>query len=224
MVRFDRVLVIAPHPDDEVLGAGGAIARFAKAGSDVTVLTIAGHMPPVYDMATYRRTLAEAAHAHGVLGISRSVTLDIPATMVNREAVHILNGRVMSVMEECRPDLVLAPFPDRHIDHRVVFDSVMVAARPVGSGVGVRMLATYETLSETHWNAPGIEPAFQGNWIVDITESIDLKLEAVAAFVSQIPPFPGARSIEALKALAIFRGTQAGFAFGEAFQVVRYTT
>jgi LmbE family N-acetylglucosaminyl deacetylase len=97
----------------------------------------------------------------------------------------------------------------------------MVATRPVGPGIGIRIVAAYETLSETHWNAPHIEPNFTPNWVVDITGTIDRKLEALACYASQISPFPGPRSIEAVKALAMFRGTQAGFAYGEALHLVR---
>jgi LmbE family N-acetylglucosaminyl deacetylase len=116
---------------------------------------------------------------------------------------------------------VLCPFPDRHIDHRLVFDSVMVASRPVGAGRGIELLAAYETLSETHWNAPHIEPAFIPNWIVDITAQMEQKTSALACYASQIQPFPAARSVGAADALARFRGTQAGFAHGEGFHVIR---
>ena len=117
---------------------------------------------------------------------------------------------------------MLCPFPDRHIDHRLVFDSVMVATRPVGAGRAIEIVAAYETLSETHWNAPHIEPNFVPNWVVDITAEMPRKLEALrSATRSQIPAFPGARSIEAADALARFRGTQAGFASGEGFHIIR---
>ncbi|HEX8831456.1 MAG TPA: hypothetical protein VF705_09840, partial [Longimicrobium sp.] len=112
-------------------------------------------------------------------------------------------------------------YPDRHVDHRVIFDSAMVATRPVHAGKEIQMVAAYETLSETHWNAPHIEPNFVPTWVVDITETIERKMAAVACYESQIPPFPGSRSVEAIEALAKFRGTQAGFAFGEAFHVIR---
>ncbi len=97
----------------------------------------------------------------------------------------------------------------------------MVATRPVKSGKKIEIVATYETLSETHWNAPNIEPNFVPNWVVDISEYIDLKIAALKCYKSQISEFPGPRSIEAVEALAKFRGTQAGFAYGEGFNIVR---
>ena len=76
-------------------------------------------------------------------------------------------------------------------------------------------------LVTVYWNAPHIEPNFVPTWTVDITEQIDRKLEALACYRSQVSPYPGPRSLEAARALAQFRGTQAGFAFGEAFHVIR---
>jgi LmbE family N-acetylglucosaminyl deacetylase len=97
----------------------------------------------------------------------------------------------------------------------------MVATRPVRHGRGIRIVAAYETLSETHWNAPHIEPNFTPNWVVDITDFVDKKLAALRCYESQITPFPGPRSVEAVQALAVFRGTQAGFAHGEGLHIVR---
>ena len=218
-----RILVVAPHPDDEILGVGGTMARAAAAGAEITVLTVAAHMPPLYPEEVHAQTIAEAKRAHALIGVAKSVFLDIPAMFVNQQPTHELNGRIMEVVTQSRPQVVLSPFPDRHIDHRIIFDAVMVVTRPVGIGRDIAMVATYETLSETHWNAPHIEPNFTANWVVDISDTIERKIEALECYESQVLPFPAARSLEALRALAVFRGTQAGFGHGEAMQVVRMT-
>jgi len=216
-----RILVIAPHPDDETLGAGGTIAKYSEQGHEVTVLVVSGHLPPLYSREDYEITVEEARKAFVLLGVVDSRFLEIPATMIGDQPVHVTNASIGDVVKEIAPHVVLCPFPDRHVDHRVVFESVMVATRPVAAGRGIELLAAYEALSETHWNAPHIEPNFVPNWIVDITGQIQRKLAAVACYQSQIPAFPGARSIEAVNALATLRGTQAGFAFGEGFHVIR---
>jgi LmbE family N-acetylglucosaminyl deacetylase len=216
-----RILVVAPHPDDETLGAGGTIAKYAAEGHEVFVLMVSGHLPPLYPRDQYDTTVAEASCAFEILGVSRSRFLEIPATRIGDEPVDVLNGHISHAVQEFAPHIVLGPFPDRHIDHRLIFDGVMVAARPVGAGRAIEMLAVYETLSETHWNAAGIEPAFAPTWVVNITAELEHKVRALECYTSQIPPFPGARSVEAVRALAAFRGTQAGFAAGEAFQIVR---
>ena len=216
-----RILVVAPHPDDETLGAGGTIAKFSQQDHEVTVLVVSGHLPPVYRREDYETTVQEARSAFAVLGVKSSRFLEIPATMVGQQPVHVVNGQISEVVRDIEPHIVLCPFPDRHVDHRAVFDGVMVATRPIGAARGIEMVAAYETLSETHWNAPHIEANFAPNWVVDITEHMGRKLEAVGCYASQIPASPGARSIDAVNALARFRGTQAGFGFGEAFQIIR---
>ena len=218
-----RVLVIAPHPDDETLGAGGTIAKFSESGHEVFVLVVSGHLPPLYRREDYEITVREAQQAFDVLGVADSRFLEIPATMVGEQPVNVVNGRIGDFIKEVLPQIVLCPFPDRHIDHRVVFESVMVATRPIAAGRSIELLAAYETLSETHWNAAHIEPNFVPNWVVDITGHINQKRDAIRCYASQIAPFPGARSFEAAEALAKFRGTQAGFSYGEGFHVIRMT-
>jgi len=216
-----RVLVVAPHPDDEILGVGGAIAKYSAQGHDVFVLMISGHLPPIYSRKAYEETVSEAYSAFSVLGVEKSEFLEIPATMIGEQPLHEVNGRIMKVVSDFNPHIVLCPYPDRHIDHRLVFDSVMVVTRPVGVGRDIEIVAAYETLSETHWNAPHIEPNFTPNWVVDISDHIGTKLAALKCYKSQISDFPGPRSVEAVEALAKFRGTQAGFGYGEGFHIIR---
>ena len=221
MKNKKRILVVAPHPDDETLGVGGTIAKYSAQGDEVFVLMVSGHLPPIYSRKAYEETVSEAYSAFRVLGVEKSEFLEIPATMIGDQPLHELNARISKVVNDFNPHIVLCPYPDRHIDHRLVFDSVMVATRPVGVGKDIEIVAAYETLSETHWNAPHIEPNFTPNWVVDISDHISKKLNALECYKSQISEFPGPRSIEAVEALAKFRGTQAGFGFGEGLHIVR---
>lgn len=216
-----KMLVIAPHPDDEILGVGGTIRAHADDGGSVVVATVAGHRPPLYSEEDYEKTVAEARAAHEVAGVAESVFLDYPAVYLEDVPTAELNSRIFGLVEEHRPRILMLPYPDRHVDHRRIFDAALVAARPVRAGREIDIVACYETLSETHWNAPHIEPNFTPNWVVDITGTIDRKLEAMECFESQLHPYPAPRSLEALRALALFRGSQAGYGYGEAFHVVR---
>jgi LmbE family N-acetylglucosaminyl deacetylase len=220
-MNYNRALIITPHPDDDILGAGGYIKKLSESGCEVKVLTVSGHLPPLYSEDAFATTVKEAAKAHALVGVAHSHYLKIPATTIGDVPISELNAKVIDAVNTFKPSLVLCPYPDRHIDHRLVFDAAMVATRPVGAGANIRLLAAYETLSETHWNAPHIEANFVPNWVVDITETIEVKKQALSCFVSQISPFPGPRSIEAVEALSIFRGTQSGFAYGEAFHIIR---
>jgi len=216
-----RVLVIAPHPDDETLGLGGTITKFVEQGHEVHLLVVSGHLPPVYNREDYELTLSEAKNALKILGIENSTFLEIPATQIGDLPINELNKKFADAVDTLKPQIVFCPYPDRHIDHRLVFESTMVATRPVGSGKYIEILGAYETLSETHWNAPHIEPNFTPNWIINISDQIENKVKALECYKSQISESPGPRSIEAAKALAHFRGTQAGFAYGEGVHIIR---
>lgn len=221
--RAPRMLVIAPHPDDETLGTGGTMAGFAEKGGEVTVLTVAAHMPPLYPEEIHEKTVSEAQKAHALLGVKRSIFWDNPAVFVNQIPKHKLNNKILEVVKEVEPDILLLPYSDIHVDHKCIFEAGMVVSRPVGVGRDIKILAAYETLSETHWNAPHLEPNFTPNWCVDITNYIDRKIEAMRQYESQLHPFPMPRSLEAIKALALFRGSQAGMGYGEGYHILRMT-
>ena len=216
-----QVLVIAPHPDDETLGVGGTMRRMAESGWSVTVLTVAAHMPPLYSEEVHQTTVRESRAAHKLLGVSESIYLDRPAVFLGDIPISEFNGLILDQVNRIAPDILLMPYYDRHIDHRQIFDACMVVARPVGVGRNISLVAAYETISETHWNAPHVEPNFTPSFCVDISAQIDAKMEAMKCFESQLHPFPGPRSIEALRALALFRGSQAGYGYAEAFHVIR---
>lgn len=216
-----KVLVIAPHPDDETLGVGGTIKRLSSSGHEVVVLTVAAHMPPLYSEAVHQQTVSEARAAQTVLGVTDGIFLDNPAVMLGDLGPARLNAAIQEHVDRLRPDVLFTPYYDRHVDHRQIFDACMVAARPIGAGKEIKLVAAYETISETHWNAPHIEPNFTPSLFVDITEHIDAKIAAISRFESQLHDFPGPRSVEALKALALFRGSQAGYGYAEAFHVIR---
>ena len=214
-----KLVVIAPHPDDETLGCGGTIARFAASGTEVSVLVVAGHLPPLYAEAAFETTRREALAAFKIMGVAQSAFLRIPATLVRDVPVAELNGKINGFICEIGPDMVLLPFPDRHIDHRIIFDACIVACRPVHAAAPKAVLA-YETLSETHWNVAGIEPVFAPEFFIDTTDYMAKKNAALACYASQINHAPS-RSVEACTALAKFRGSQNGCGYAEAFKVVR---
>ena len=213
------MVVISPHPDDETLGAGGVISRFAAEGTEISILEVSGHLPPLYTHKVFETTQRESENAFNLMGVKRSKFLKIPATMVHLTPVSDLNTMISGFIKEINPEMVLIPFPDRHIDHRTIFDASLVACRPNYEG-SPRIVLAYETLSETHWNAPGIEPSFTPDFFVDISEYIDLKKEALSCYKSQIDNAPS-RSIDASIALSRFRGSQNGCIHAEAFKVIR---
>jgi len=222
--KTPKMLVLAPHSDDSVLGAGGVIARFVQSGGKVTVVTVATHMPPVFSEETGRLTEKETRQALSLLGVEEAVFLNIPALAAGQLAPQEINQTLGNLLHRIDPHVLLVPFYDRHVDHRAVFESAMVISRPQTEKRNLGIVAAYEVISSTYYNAPNIEPNFTPNWVVDISEWIDLKIQALSLFSTQIGPPPKARSCEAARALAVFRGSQSGMYYGESFQIVRMTT
>lgn len=214
-----NAVIISPHPDDETLGVGGTIKKFSKNGIKVSVLVVSGHLPPLYHPTAFQVTEKEAMNAFKKLGIKNYEFLKIPATYVHKEAISSLYKKISDFISQYKPEIVFIPFPDRHIDHRVIFDGGIVACRPIGKTFP-RIVLLYETLSETHWNVASAEPVFNPDFYVNITKEIYHKTSALNCYKSQISKNPS-RSVDAVKALAKFRGSQNGCEFAEAFKVVR---
>ena len=215
----ESVCIIAPHPDDEVLGLGGSISKMVNSGIKVNLLVVSGHLPPLYPESSFETTKEECMKSAKVLGINNVEFAKIPATYIHNEPISKLNNIIQNFIFKHCPHSVFIPFPDRHIDHRTVFDSSVVCCRP-NNNFFPKVVLAYETLSETHWNVPGIEPAFTPEFFVDITNYIDKKKEALSCYQSQLENNQN-RSVEASMSLAKFRGSQNGCGYAEAFKVVR---
>lgn len=217
--KISKAVVIAPHPDDETLGCGGTIAKLISDGIEVSIIVVSGHLPPLYPKESFLITLEEAKKAFQILGVKTYEFLEIPATFVNSVPVSELNGKISKFINDINPEMVLIPFPDRHIDHRIIFDAGVVSSRPVGKSFPKIVLA-YETLSETHWNVPGVEASFNPEFFINIDEFMDKKINALKSYKSQISSAPS-RSLDATLSLAKFRGSQNGCKYAEAFKVIR---
>lgn len=222
-----KVLVVAPHADDETLGCGATMARMASEGHDVTVAVMTGHGErgphPLWPRSVWDTVRAEAREAMDVLGVKRLLFREIPAATLANHPVHEINKEAVGIVEEVRPEVLFVPFLwDLHKDHREIFHAFSVAWRTVSAaGKGIREIYAYETLSETHWNAAYLEPGFVPNVHVDVSDFLEKKLEALAKYKSQIHPPPATRSIEAVRAQAVWRGAQVGLRAAESFVLVR---
>ncbi len=218
---MSTVLIVAPHPDDEVLGPGGTLLRHLAVGDDVHVVICTRGEESRFGAKQVARVQAEARKVHDFLGLTGSHFLDLPAARLDDLPGADINVALAKVFEDVVPNTVYVPHPgDVHRDHQLAFQAVMVCCRPVGARRPSRILA-YETVSETDWYAPPLTPPFTPNVFVDITPYIVKKLEACEMYESQMRPAPHQRSIEALRALSVTRGHAMGFVHGEAFMLVR---
>jgi LmbE family N-acetylglucosaminyl deacetylase len=223
-----KILVLAPHADDEVLGAGGTIARAVAMGHQVVVAVMTGHgvnPHPLWPPSTWDTVRAECRIACRMLGVTQLIFRELPAACLNQSQTWEINRTVAQVIDEVAPDEVYVPFEhDLHLDHQTIAYAAMVALRPfLPGGRQVRRVLAYETLSETHLTAPYLAPTFEPNVFVDISPYIDKKIEAMKTYQSQIQPDYMPRSARALRALATLRGAHIGVDAAEAFFLLRET-
>lgn len=215
------ILVIAPHPDDEVLGCGGAIARHTDCGDDVHIVAVTRADPAIYPDDDEMAFREEVQAAHQLLGVASTTYLDFPAPRLDTIAGYQLADAIAQVIRQLQPHTVYLPhYGDLHTDHQRVYQAVLVATRPVND-CPVRQLLCYETLSETEWSPPRADSVFVPTVFIDIEPYLLLKLKAMSCYRSELKAFPHPRSLDALTALAKVRGATAGLAAAEAFAVVR---
>lgn len=216
-----KALVIAPHPDDEVLGCGGTVVKHIQGGDGVYLCIVTKAYPPEWSEDEISERRKEVLRASKILGIKKTYFLDFPTVKLDTIPQKELNDSIAQVVSEVEPEVVYIPYrADVNKDHRLVFDAAIVATRPKPRGATKKVLS-YETLSETEWAAPFTENIFIPNVYVDISEVLEIKLKAMSEYKSELKEFPHPRSLEAISALAKLRGSSIGVKAAEAFVLVR---
>lgn len=223
-----RILIVAAHPDDEVLGCGGTIARHADAGDQVQVLIVsegATSRQQHRDRSQAKQelsTLAQAAQqSSAILGAQGVELLDLPDNRLDSLDLLDLIKQIEERIARHQPQVVYSHHVgDVNVDHRRLHQAVVTACRPM-PGQPVRQLLSFEVASSTEWQPPNSAPAFQPNLFVDITDQWERKRQALEAYVAEMRPWPHARSIKALEHLARWRGAQVGVEAAEAFCLLR---
>lgn len=217
---MDNVLVVAAHPDDEVLGCGGTVARHVLSGDEVRVLLLAegamGRRGATRD--DVGNLAAAAKHAGEVLGVQDTTLHNYPGQRLDSVSKLEVTQLIESQIEKHRPAVVYTHFwGDLNSDHRIVSECTTVACRPL-PGRSVKTLLFFEVPSSTEW-APA--KCFEPNWFVDIEPTFDKKMEALRTYASEMRVFPHPRSEEAVRHLARWRGATAGVQSAEAFVLAR---
>jgi len=212
-----KVLVFAPHNDDEVLGVGGTIAKYVSKGHDVYICEVTSSS--IEERLKIIRN--EAIEAHRILGVKRAYFLDFPAARLGEVPLIDMNASFLDVVNKVKPDIVFIPHKgDMHMDHYIVSHCAMVAMRPIGK-FKVKEIYAYETLSETEWNTPSVENVFIPNVWNDITDFMGIKKKAMSCYQSQIQEPPHPRSLEIIETLGKFRGSTVGVKYAESFMLIR---
>jgi LmbE family N-acetylglucosaminyl deacetylase len=220
-----NILIIAPHADDEILGCGGTIAKHVENGDIVSIAIMTNAnvgAPELFSEAQIKSARTEAKNAHNYLSITGTYFFEFPAPQLEQHPQYKIANAINQLIQKTKAEILYIPHKgDLHLDHGVIYNASLVAARPV-PGQSVRKILAYETLSETEWGHPSVDAVFIPTIFHKLTtQQFEKKLNAMGCFRSQLKPFPNTRSIETIKHLAALRGSTVGAELAESFMLVR---
>lgn len=216
------VLAVVAHPDDEVLGCGGALARHVADGDDVYVVYltngVGARSSEVADL-TDRKIATEKANK--IIGITESYYLEFPDNQMDSIPLLEVVKAVEALVDNVVPDIIYTHyFGDLNIDHRITYQAVITACRPMPK-TSVREIYAFEIVSSTDWGV-GLFPTFSPNYYVSIEDVLQKKIDALNAYEIEMRAPPHSRSIDHIKSLAIHRGHSVGLAYAEAYVLIRF--
>ena len=221
-----KILVFAAHPDDELLGLGGTIRKFVNDGMTARAVIMAEGITSradtreEADKAELIALQEDAEKASHIVGYESIDFCGLPDNRMDGLELLDVIKIVSSFVEKYQPDTIFTHHHgDLNIDHRITCEAVLTACRPVGDYC-VKRIYTFETPSSTEWNYNYTEP-FVPNVYVDVTETIEAKVQGMACYKTESTRYPHPRSKEGLYSLGRFRGTNAGFEIAEAFMLLR---
>lgn len=222
------ILVVAAHPDDEVLGCGGSIAKWTASGNIVHILIMAEgatSRSSIRDREVKSEELSlleKSANSAGkILGVASVKLLDFPDNRMDSvDRLDIIKA-IEEEIKRLKPDTVVTHHcGDVNIDHRMTHEAVVTACRPQ-PGHSVRLLLAFEVMSSTEWQPPGSNFVFQPNWFEDVVKTFDFKIKALDCYQSEMREWPHPRSLNNIKNLAQYRGSMIGCEFAEGFMLLR---
>jgi len=215
-----RVLVVAPHPDDETLGCGGTLFRRKQEGDELYWAIVTGISEDMgWPEAAVKKRDAEIDAAAKKYGFADVFNFRLPTTKVDTLPLSDLIEKITNVYKKVEPEIIYMPFArDVHTDHQLIAKALQSTFKWFRYP-HIQKVLMYETLSETEFNF--IEKnVFKSNVFVNISDHLDDKIEAMKIYESEMGDFPFPRSEKTIRSLATFRGSQSGFEAAEAFELI----
>ena len=220
-----KILIIAAHPDDEVLGCFGTVARMVKEGDEAYTLILGEGKTSRDERRSVENKKAELnilnqeiEKANSVINIKKTFIENFPDNRFDSVDLLDIVKAILKVKEEVKPDIIFTHYEnDLNIDHQITYQAVVTATRPM-EDESVKEIYSFEVLSSTEWNYP---LSFSPDLFFDISETIKLKKEAMKQYDSELCQFPHPRSIEGIELNAKYHGMRVGKTHVEAFKTVR---
>jgi len=226
-----KILVVVAHPDDEVLGCGGTMARLALEGNDVYTLILGEGITSrdaFRGLANRENEIAElrkqTEDANKILGVKKVYTFDFPDNRLDTVALLDIVKTIEETRNNIKPDVVFTHHQgDLNIDHQITFKAVMTAFRPV-KDESVKEIYSFEIPSSTEWNGPSSLTYFMPSYFVDVSKYLKVKINALKEYQTELRDYPHPRSLKAVEFNAKQWGVKMGFEAAEAFKTVRIRT
>jgi LmbE family N-acetylglucosaminyl deacetylase len=216
----EKVLVVAAHADDEALGCGGTLARHSGNGDTVDVVFVADGVTGRGDEKLEKRH-ASALKACSILGANKPVFLDFPDQKLDTLSFLQIMQAIEPLIERIGPTIIYTHHGgDLNLDHRIVHQAVLTALRPMPSSI-YKAIYAFEVSSSTEWASSAIGEGFRPDHFVGIETTIDRKMEALRAYGQEMRDFPHSRSYDAVRALAVVRGSSVGLPSAEGFVTLK---
>ena len=216
-----KILILAPHADDEILGCGGFISKYSKEGHNINILILTNAnkgAPEIYSAKEIVKIREEAKKANHFIGTKKLFFENLPALTLNQYPIYKISNIINKYILSFKPEIILIPSSnDINDDHKIIFKAAKVATR-MNKKNNLKKILSYEVLSETEWNED--EKSFNPNYFVKLSKSdINNKIKAFLKYKTQVKKFPHPRSKEGILNLSRVRGSQVFMEYAEAFKV-----
>ena len=217
----NKILILAPHADDEILGCGGFISKYSKQNCHITVLILTNAnigAPQIYSTEDIKKIRDESKKANALIGTNKLIFENLPGLNLTNYPFYKITNIIDEYLVKINPEIVLIPSNnDIHDDHKIIFKAAKVSMRP-NEKRNIKKILSYEVASETEWNEDG--KSFNPNYFVNLKKyNIDNKIKAFLKYNSQVKKFPHPRSKEVIINLSKMRGSQSFSEYAEAYKV-----
>ncbi|MFD2206857.1 PIG-L deacetylase family protein [Kiloniella antarctica] len=221
---INRILVVAAHPDDEILGCGGTLARHVKGGDTVDIVFLSDGVTSrdrENSVDEIERRKCSAFKAAEIIGARKPVFGDFKDQMLDSYSLIEIVKFIETILKQVGPNIIYThDFSDLNVDHLITHRAVMTACRPLPENQ-IKSIYAFECVSSTEWSVEVGGGTFVPNYFVDISSTINMKMAALRAYEFEMRPSPHSRSFENVQSLATFRGHSVGVLYAEAFRLIR---
>lgn len=223
-----KILIVAAHPDDEILGCGGTIAKLVKQGHEAFTLILGEGITSravSRNINSLKKDLhklkEEARIANNIIGVKKVFFAEFPDNRFDSVDFLDIVKEIEKIKENLKPDIIFTHhIGDLNIDHQLTHRAVITATRPMKEE-SVKDIYAFEVPSSTEWNSFSKETIFIPNVFFEITDTIDLKIKSLTEYLSELREYPHPRSLQHINEAAKINGTKVGLEYSENFMLIR---